>query len=83
MDSGGQAGPVRRISEPSTDNIFRDSFRPYLRPDQSPDETAQNFLERAAKWFDENGAFAHIQGTRPQTVDFALNDSPAGLPHGS
>ena len=79
MDSGGQAGPVRRISEPSTDNVFRDSYRPYLPPDQSPDESEQNFLERAAKWFDENGAYAHIQGKRPQTVAFALNDSPAGL----
>jgi pimeloyl-ACP methyl ester carboxylesterase len=33
----------------------------------------------AAGWFDENGAYAHIQGTRPYTPAYALNDSPAGL----
>jgi hypothetical protein len=36
-------------------------------------------LAKAASWFDENGAYAHLQGTRPNTPAYALNDSPAGL----
>jgi len=36
-------------------------------------------LASAANWFDESGAYAHIQGTRPHTPAYALNDSPAGL----
>ena len=39
----------------------------------------QRFLAGAASWFDENGAYAHIQGTRPHTLAYSLNDSPAGL----
>jgi hypothetical protein len=38
-----------------------------------------NFVAEAAQWYDQNGAYAHLQGTRPQTPAYALNDSPAGL----
>jgi pimeloyl-ACP methyl ester carboxylesterase len=60
-------------------NYIPGSYRPYLPPDQSPTETEQSFMASAARWFDENGAYAHVQGTRPQTLAYALNDSPAGL----
>jgi len=60
-------------------NYIPGSYRPYLPPDQSPTETEQSFIASAARWFDENGAYAHIQGTRPHTPAYALNDSPAGL----
>ena len=42
-------------------------------------QTEQNFVDEAADWRDQNGAYAHLQGTRPQTPAYALNDSPAGL----
>ena len=32
-----------------------------------------------AHWLKEEAAYAAIQGTRPQTLAYALNDSPAGL----
>jgi len=60
-------------------NYIPGFYRPYLPLDQSPTETEQNFLTSAAKWFDENGAYAHIQGTRPKTLAYALNDSPVGM----
>jgi pimeloyl-ACP methyl ester carboxylesterase len=45
--------------------------------DLAPEELA--FLESRDKWLDAEGAYGHMQGTKPQTVGYALNDSPAGL----
>ena len=54
-----------------------------LRPDQAapPDPTAEErrYLDEAAQWMREETGYQWIQGTRPQTLAFALNDSPAGL----
>lgn len=60
-------------------NYIPGSYRPYLTPGQPLTESEQSFLASAANWFDESGAYAHIQGTRPHTPAYALNDSPAGL----
>jgi microsomal epoxide hydrolase len=35
--------------------------------------------EREAFWTDEERGYSHIQGTKPQTIGYALNDSPVGL----
>ena len=35
--------------------------------------------ERAAFWTDEERGYSHMQGTKPQTLGYGLNDSPAGL----
>jgi pimeloyl-ACP methyl ester carboxylesterase len=32
-----------------------------------------------AAWLDEEGGYVHIQGTRPQTLAYGLQDSPVGL----
>jgi pimeloyl-ACP methyl ester carboxylesterase len=60
-------------------NYIPASYRPHVPLGESPAESEKGFLARAASWFDENGAYAHIQGTRPNTPAYALNDSPAGL----
>lgn len=60
-------------------NYIPGSYRPYLPPGTTPSAAEKRFLTEAASWFDENGAYAHLQGTRPNTAAFALNDSPAGL----
>ncbi len=39
----------------------------------------RRFLEEAEAWRDEEGGYAHVQATRPQTLGLALNDSPVGL----
>ena len=36
-------------------------------------------LEAGKKWQQTSGGYAAIQGTRPQTLAYGLNDSPAGL----
>ena len=43
----------------------------------APDEVA--FFSRLEAWGGTNGAYGHIQATRPDTLAAALNDSPAGL----
>ena len=61
-------------------NYIPGSYRPALGPGQppvAPEEQAH--LDRYAAWFMAEGAYAHMQGTKPQTAAFALNDSPAGL----
>jgi pimeloyl-ACP methyl ester carboxylesterase len=60
-------------------NYIPGSYRPYLPPGTAPTASEDPFLASAASWFDENGAYAHLQGTRPNTPAYALNDSPAGL----
>ena len=31
------------------------------------------------RWFADEGGYNHIQGTKPQTLSYGLNDSPAGV----
>jgi pimeloyl-ACP methyl ester carboxylesterase len=60
-------------------NFIPGSYRPHLPPGTAPTASEESFLSSAAGWFDGNGAYAHMQATRPQTPAYALNDSPAGL----
>lgn len=53
---------------------------PYTGPGAPPlgdDEPA--YLERSQRWWDMEGGYKHVQSTRPQTLGYALTDSPAGL----
>lgn len=42
-------------------------------------EAERRYLEAEDRWDVEEGAYQHQQMTRPQTLAFGLNDSPAGL----
>jgi pimeloyl-ACP methyl ester carboxylesterase len=44
-----------------------------------PSEAERRYLARQARWELEEGAYGELQATRPQTLAFALNDSPVGL----
>ncbi|MDR5785270.1 epoxide hydrolase [Caballeronia sp. LP003] len=46
-------------------------------PNPTPEET--EFLAKLGPWTAEEGGYQHIQGTRPQTLAYALQDSPVGL----
>jgi pimeloyl-ACP methyl ester carboxylesterase len=39
----------------------------------------QAYLDKLAAWTAEEGAYAHLHGTKPQTLSYALTDSPVGL----
>jgi microsomal epoxide hydrolase len=45
----------------------------------NPTEEEQRYLRELAHWMREETGYQSIQGTRPQTLAFALTDSPAGL----
>jgi microsomal epoxide hydrolase len=50
---------------------------PAMVADPSLEE--RRYLEELAAWLKEETGYQWIQGTRPQTLAFALTDSPAGL----
>ena len=39
----------------------------------------QHYLAELEEWHREEGAYSHVQATKPLTLGYALNDSPAGL----
>ena len=53
---------------------------PYLGPG-SPELTdaEKRMLQQREQWLAEEGGYSHIQSTKPQTLSYGLNDSPAGL----
>ncbi len=42
-------------------------------------ETEKKYLEVGKQWQQREGGYATIQGTKPQTLAYGLNDSPVGL----
>lgn len=53
---------------------------PILGPDDPPfTERELAFFAETERWDQEDGAYSHMQETRPQTLAYGLNDSPAGL----
>ncbi len=53
---------------------------PYLglgSPPLSPEEQA--YLDHVARWEETERGYSAVQSTRPQTLGYGLNDSPAGL----
>jgi len=61
-------------------NYIPGSYRPWVdeaTQPLGPEEIA--FTHKAQNWHDEKGGYWHVQATQPQTLGFALNDSPMGL----
>ncbi len=61
-------------------NYIPGSYRPPLGDGQAAvTAEEQSFLAEAAAWAATEGAYAHLQGTKPQTLAFSLADSPIAL----
>ncbi|MGF9691634.1 epoxide hydrolase family protein [Rhizobium sp. 0TCS1.26] len=60
-------------------NYIPGSYRPPLPGAEPLSQEEQDFLDRAAAWSLEEGAYAALQATKHQTLAFALTDSPIGL----
>ena len=58
-------------------NYIPGSYQPFVEDSLSAEETS--FLRQCAEWLDEEGAYGHLQRTRPLTLGYALSDSPVGL----
>jgi microsomal epoxide hydrolase len=52
---------------------------PDRQPPPSPTEEERRYYEEQATWLREETGYQWIQGTKPQTLAYALTDSPAGL----
>ena len=53
---------------------------PYLGPGSKDlSEAEKAMMQRREQWTQAEGGYSHIQGTKPQTLSYGLNDSPAGL----
>jgi pimeloyl-ACP methyl ester carboxylesterase len=44
-----------------------------------PTDAEQAFLDQNVEWAERERGYSAIQSTKPQTLSYALNDSPAGL----
>ena len=56
------------------------SATPYLGPgSRDLTEAERRLVEEREQWRQDEGGYSHIQGTKPQTLSYGLNDSPAGL----
>lgn len=58
-------------------NFIPGSYAPFVEGDLTPEE--KTFHRTRAAWSDQSGAYGHVQRTRPLTLAYALDDSPAGL----
>jgi pimeloyl-ACP methyl ester carboxylesterase len=53
---------------------------PYLGSEaKALTEAEKAFMAKREAWLQAEGGYSHIQGTKPQTLSYGLNDSPAGL----
>jgi pimeloyl-ACP methyl ester carboxylesterase len=84
-DVGGRVTRLLALAHPEqvlgihlTDIGFpRDITFPPEVPNPSPAEG--RFLGSVGIWFFQEGAYASLQTTKPQTISYALSDSPVGL----
>ncbi len=57
-----------------------DVLRPGIGPGSPPlTDAERRFLAEEEAWMRAEGAYDHIQATKPQTLAYGLHDSPAGL----
>jgi pimeloyl-ACP methyl ester carboxylesterase len=70
------AHPEALIGIHVTDLGFYNLYSPQ-QPDLS--EAERHYLGAQQGWFFSEGAYGMIQGTKPQTLAYGLNDSPVGL----
>ena len=60
-------------------NYVPGAYRPSLDGGPALSDGERAFLDQAARFATEEGAYAALHATKPQTLAFALADSPAGL----
>jgi pimeloyl-ACP methyl ester carboxylesterase len=78
MGAGVEMALVRNFPERLIGAHYVNVYSGFPRPeDPTPEE--RQYLERVDQWAFAEGAYAMLQGTKPETLAAGLNDSPAGL----
>ena len=79
------AGVTARLGQSHADrmigvHVTAVSATPHIGDDSPPLTDAEKEFQRARlQWREDEGAYGHIQGTKPQTLSYGLMDSPVGL----
>ena len=61
-------------------SVASGTIQPYVGPGSRELSAAERaFLDARAAWLQAEGGYSHLQGTKPQSLTYGLNDSPAGL----
>jgi len=60
-------------------NYIPGSFKPYTAQGEPLSAEMTDFQKTAETWMAKEGAYARIHATKPITIAYGLNDSPAGL----
>lgn len=61
-------------------NFISGSYQPPLTAADRPLSHAESeWLAARTRWVEREGGYSHLQATKPQTLAYALTDSPAGL----
>ncbi|MFB6721253.1 epoxide hydrolase family protein [Kribbella sp. NPDC056345] len=78
-DWGAQIAPVIARSAPDRLlGLHLDSQLTFPQEDEELTEAERGRLDGLDRWQAERSGYAAIQGTRPQTLSYALDDSPVG-----
>jgi pimeloyl-ACP methyl ester carboxylesterase len=60
-------------------NYISGSYQPYLEEGYKPSDEVLAFRKYGAEWSAKEGAYSYMHATKPITLAYGLNDSPAGL----
>lgn len=60
-------------------NYIPGSYFPHITPDHPITPEEQAAIDSGIHWEEVFGGYMHVQATEPQTLAYALNDSPVGL----
>jgi pimeloyl-ACP methyl ester carboxylesterase len=60
-------------------NYIPGSYFPFMNAEEAFTDEERAYLESAEDWYKREGAYSHQQRTKPLTLAYGLNDSPAGL----
>jgi len=82
-DFGGEVVSFMALDDPASMiglHLINLDLKPYTGPGSRPlSETEQVYLEQKRRWDATERGYSAIQSTKPQTLAYGLNDSPAGL----
>lgn len=80
-DWGAIVSTCLAMQNPDVVSGFHQNFLAGGFPPPAADASAeeQAYFRARASWYETEGAYGHQHGTRPQTLAYALNDSPVGL----
>nr|CAH60146.1 IssA protein [Streptomyces tenjimariensis] len=82
-DFGSGIGTFLALDQPSAVRglyLSNIELSPYLGPGAPPlTEAERAYLAQEERWLEEEGGYNHVQSTKPQSLAYALTDSPTGL----